>query len=62
MHPHPLPADPYGDALSPSEVNNTPEKAMKTAREGIGLFMDEIEITLASNPDKDQHWPGRIRV
>jgi len=45
-----------------SEVNNTPEKAMKTAQEGIGLFMDEIEITLASNPDKDQHWPGRIRV
>lgn len=25
-----------------SEVNNTPDKAMKTAREGIGLFMDEI--------------------
>ncbi len=45
-----------------SEVNNTPEKAMKAAQEGIGLFMDEIEITLASNPDKDQQWPGRIRI
>jgi hypothetical protein len=45
-----------------SEVNNTPEKALATAREGVGLFMDEVEITLASNPDKDKDWPGRMRV
>ena len=45
-----------------SEVNNTPEKALTTAREGVGLFLDEVEITLASNPDKDKDWPGRIRV
>jgi hypothetical protein len=45
-----------------SEVNNTPEKALKTAREGVGLFMDEVEITLASNPGKDADWPGRMRV
>ena len=45
-----------------SEVNNTPEKALVTAREGVGLFMDEVEITLASNPEKDKDWPGRMRV
>jgi hypothetical protein len=45
-----------------SEVNNTPEKALATAREGVGLFMDEVEITLASNPGKGQDWPGRIRI
>ena len=45
-----------------SEVNNTPEKAMKTAQEGIGLFMDDVAITIASNPEKDQSWPGRIRL
>lgn len=45
-----------------SEVNNTPEKALATAREGVGLFMDEVGITLASNPEKDNGWPGRIRV
>jgi phosphoribosyl 1,2-cyclic phosphodiesterase len=45
-----------------SEVNNTPEKALATAREGVGLFMDEVEITIASNPGKDADWPGRIRI
>ena len=38
--------------LAPLQVNNTPEKALVNAWEGVGLFMDEVEITLESNPTR----------
>jgi len=45
-----------------SRIHNTPEKALPTAREGIELSMDEVEITITSYPDKDERRSGRIRV
>lgn len=45
-----------------SEVNNTPEKALVSAREGAGLFIDDLLITLASNPCPGQEWPGRMSI
>ncbi|NYT08090.1 MAG: MBL fold metallo-hydrolase, partial [Methanomicrobiales archaeon] len=45
-----------------SEVNNTPEKALATARESTGLFAGDVEITIASNPGPDPGWPRRIRL
>jgi hypothetical protein len=31
-----------------SEINNTPEKAMGTARDGLGLFYEETRVTVAT--------------
>lgn len=31
-----------------SEINNTPEKAITTAQDGIGLYIDDVSLTLAS--------------
>jgi phosphoribosyl 1,2-cyclic phosphodiesterase len=42
-----------------SEMNNTPEKALSSAREGLGLFYEETMVTVATqggtSPDKPQH-------
>ncbi|MCG7854446.1 MAG: MBL fold metallo-hydrolase [Methanoregulaceae archaeon] len=45
-----------------SEVNNTPEKALASARESAGLFAGDLEIAVASNPGPDAGWPRRIRL
>ena len=45
-----------------SEMNNTPEKALSTARQGAGLFSTDIEITVATNPGTGQGWPHGIRL
>jgi phosphoribosyl 1,2-cyclic phosphodiesterase len=42
-----------------SEMNNTPEKAMGTAREGLGLFFESVQVTVATQcgttPGSPQH-------
>jgi phosphoribosyl 1,2-cyclic phosphodiesterase len=43
-----------------SEVNNTPAKALSTAREGTGLFSGEVIFAIASNPGSSAGWPNRI--
>lgn len=45
-----------------SEVNNTPAKALSSARDGTGLFSREVIITVASNPRSPVGWPNRIRL
>ncbi|HON82280.1 MAG TPA: MBL fold metallo-hydrolase [Methanoregulaceae archaeon] len=45
-----------------SEVNNTPEKALASAREAVGLFAGDLDIAVASNPGTDPGWPQRIRL
>jgi len=45
-----------------SEVNNTPAKALSTAREGTGLFSGEITFAIASNPGSADGWPNRILI
>jgi phosphoribosyl 1,2-cyclic phosphodiesterase len=45
-----------------SEVNNTPEKALASAKEGAGLFAGDLDIAVASNPGPDPGWPRRIRL
>jgi phosphoribosyl 1,2-cyclic phosphodiesterase len=45
-----------------SEVNNTPEKALSTSREGSGLFSGEITLAVASNPGSPAGWPNSIRL
>jgi len=42
-----------------SEINNTPEKALSSAREGLGLFYQETRVTVATQagttPDNPQN-------
>lgn len=45
-----------------SEMNNTPEKALATARQSAGLFSSDLEITVASNPGNGPGWPRGIRL
>ena len=45
-----------------SEVNNTPDKALSSAKDGAGLFAGNVELTIASNPGTDTGWPRRIRL
>jgi phosphoribosyl 1,2-cyclic phosphodiesterase len=45
-----------------SEVNNTPEKALASAREGAGLFAGDLRIAIASNPEPGSDWPRQIRL
>ena len=45
-----------------SEVNNTPDKALKSALEGVGLYLDEVHITVAQNPGSSNGWPKEIRI
>jgi phosphoribosyl 1,2-cyclic phosphodiesterase len=45
-----------------SEINNTPEKAMNSAQNGLGIYLDSINITIAQNPGPSNGWPGQIRI
>jgi phosphoribosyl 1,2-cyclic phosphodiesterase len=45
-----------------SEINNTPEKALSSAREVTGLFSGEVTLVIASNPGSPAGWPNRIRL
>jgi phosphoribosyl 1,2-cyclic phosphodiesterase len=45
-----------------SEVNNTPEKALSSARYGTGLFSGDVTFAVASNPGSSAGWPNRIRL
>jgi phosphoribosyl 1,2-cyclic phosphodiesterase len=45
-----------------SEVNNTPEKALCSAREGTGLFCGNVTFAVATNPGSPVGWPNRIRL
>lgn len=45
-----------------SETNNTPDRALASAREGAGLFIDHVEITVATNPGCAHPWPKRITL
>jgi phosphoribosyl 1,2-cyclic phosphodiesterase len=45
-----------------SETNNTPERALASAREGAGLFIDHVEITVATNPGATHPWPKKMSL
>lgn len=45
-----------------SEMNNTPDKALSSAREGAGLFSSDLEVTVATNPGNGRGWPHGIRL
>lgn len=45
-----------------SEMNNTPDKALSSAREGAGLFSCDLDVTVATNPGNDMGWPHGIRL
>ncbi|MDD1715452.1 MAG: MBL fold metallo-hydrolase [Methanolinea sp.] len=44
-----------------SEVNNTPEIAISSARDGAGLFYKDSGISVATNPGSPAGWPHQIR-
>jgi phosphoribosyl 1,2-cyclic phosphodiesterase len=43
-----------------SEINNTPERARASAREGLGLFYEEKMLTVATQQGSTQQCPQRI--
>jgi len=45
-----------------SEINNTPEKAMLTARGGLGLFFEERRVTVATQCGSTPASPQEIRL
>lgn len=45
-----------------SEINNTPEKAMGTAREGLGLFFKEEGVTVATQCGTRAGCPQEFRL
>jgi phosphoribosyl 1,2-cyclic phosphodiesterase len=45
-----------------SEINNTPEKAMATAREGLGLFFEEERVLVATQCGTRPACPQEIRL
>jgi len=45
-----------------SEMNNTPDKALSSVREGAGLFSSDLEVTVATNPGNGRGWPHGIRL
>ncbi len=45
-----------------SEMNNTPEKAMLSAREGLGLFYDEDRVIIATQSGTSAGSPQQIRL
>lgn len=45
-----------------SEINNTPEKAMDTAREGLGLFFEEESVIVASQCGTKPGYRQEIRL
>ncbi len=44
-----------------SEVNNTPETALKTGKTGLGLFQDSVRLTVASEVGPVPCWAEAIR-
>jgi phosphoribosyl 1,2-cyclic phosphodiesterase len=45
-----------------SEINNTPEKALNSAREGLGLFYGETRVTVATQCGTTAAHPQCIRL
>jgi phosphoribosyl 1,2-cyclic phosphodiesterase len=45
-----------------SETNNTPEKAMGSAREGLGLFFEMEQVTVATQCGTRADCPQRMRL
>jgi phosphoribosyl 1,2-cyclic phosphodiesterase len=45
-----------------SEINNTPEKARGTARDGLGLFFEEARVMIASQCGTSAGCPQEIRL
>ena len=45
-----------------SEINNTPDKAMGAAREGLGLFFEESRVTVATQFRSTPGSPQEIRL
>jgi phosphoribosyl 1,2-cyclic phosphodiesterase len=44
-----------------SEVNNTPDRALKTAKGGTGLYVADVRISVATQgPGAENGWPARI--
>jgi phosphoribosyl 1,2-cyclic phosphodiesterase len=43
-----------------SEINNTPERARASAREGLGLFYEEKMLTVATQRGSTQKCPQRM--
>ncbi len=45
-----------------SEMNNTPEKALSSARDGLGLFYEETTVTVASQTGTSAERPQHITL
>jgi len=45
-----------------SEINNTPERARASARDGMGLFFEEKTLIVASQQGSDPASPQEIRI
>jgi len=45
-----------------SEMNNTPEKAMGSAREGLGLFFETERVTVATQGGTCNDCPQRMQL
>jgi phosphoribosyl 1,2-cyclic phosphodiesterase len=45
-----------------SEINNTPEKAMGSAREGLGLFYEMERIVVATQSGTSENSPQRMKI
>jgi phosphoribosyl 1,2-cyclic phosphodiesterase len=43
-----------------SEINNTPQTAMKTGKSGLGLFQDTVQLTVASEVGPGPCWSEAI--
>ncbi|HTY15226.1 MAG TPA: MBL fold metallo-hydrolase [Methanoregulaceae archaeon] len=44
-----------------SEINNTPDTALKSGRTGLGLFRDRVKLTVASEVGPNPCWSEAIR-
>jgi len=45
-----------------SEVNNTPERAVASARDGLGLIYDQVTVTVASQCGTSPNCPQVLRI
>ena len=45
-----------------SEINNTPDKAIGSAREGLGLFYETGRIVVATQCGTRNDWPQILRL
>jgi len=45
-----------------SEVNNTPERVMVSAREGLGLFYDDANVTVATQCGTTKACPQHLSL